>query len=227
MSSAQPDELRNIYANRFKADVEYRRRVWQVLVEDWFQQWVPDSATVLDLGCGYGEFINAIHARNRFALDLNPDTRSRLVNGINLIQQDCSMPWPLGPGELDVVFTSNFFEHLPDKPALGRALEQAFRCLKPGGRLIAMGPNIKFAKGRYWDFWDHHIPLTEASMVEVLTARGFEVERCYAQFLPYSMSGGPQYPLWMLRVYLRLQILWRLAGQQFLVVARKPSGKPS
>jgi SAM-dependent methyltransferase len=225
MSSAQPDELRNIYANRFKAGLEYRRRVWQVLVEDWFQQWVADSAVVLDLGCGYGEFINAIRCRAKYAMDLNPDSQSRLADGIELIQQDCSTTWPLEAGTLDVVFTSNFFEHLPDKPSLGRTIEQALRCLKPGGRLIAMGPNIKYAKGRYWDFWDHYIPLTEASMAEALTARGFEVERCYAQFLPYSMSGGPQYPLWMLRVYLRLQILWRLAGQQFLVVGRKPTGK--
>ena len=66
-------------------------------------------------------------------------------------------------GELDLVFTSNFFEHLPDKSSLGRTLEEIFRCLKPGGRLVAMGPNIRFTGGSYWDFWDHYLPLTEAS----------------------------------------------------------------
>jgi hypothetical protein len=30
-------------------------------------------------------------------------------------------------------------------------------------------------------------------------------------------------PLWMLRVYLRLPIAWRIFGRQFLVVARRPA----
>jgi predicted SAM-dependent methyltransferase len=57
---------------------------------------------------------------------------------------------------LDVVFTSKFFEHLSDKPSLVATLSKAFRCLKPSGRLIALGPNIKYLPGEYWDFFDHH-----------------------------------------------------------------------
>jgi hypothetical protein len=104
----------------------------------------------------------------------------------------------------------------------GAVLDHVFRCLKPGGRLVAMGPNIKFTNGAYWDFWDHHLALTETSLAEGLVTRGFEIERCYPKFLPYTIVGGSEYPLWILKVYLQFKILWRIGGKQFLVVARKP-----
>src|SRR6267154_1295534 len=47
---------------------------------------------------------------------------------------------------LDVVFTSNFFEHLPNKDAIRRTPLEVYRCLRPGGRFIAMGPNMKYAR---------------------------------------------------------------------------------
>lgn len=226
MTAPTRDELARIYARRFAATSDYRRRVWQVLVPGFFQQFVPENGTVLDLGCGYGEFINAVRAKRKLAMDLNPDSQSRLNPGVTFLLQDCSHAWSVNPDELDLVFTSNFFEHLPDKQTLGLTLHQAFRCLKPGGTLIAMGPNVKFVNGRYWDFWDHHLPLTEMSLAEGLTIRGFEIERCESRFLPYTIVGGPEYPLWMLAVYLKFRILWRLKGGQFLIIARKPEEAP-
>lgn len=222
MQDERQTELARVYGNRFDTMREYRRRVWQVLVPNFFQQLVPDRAAVLDLGCGYGEFINTVRADSKFGMDLNPNSRANLDPGVKFLEQDCSTEWPLADGELDLVFTSNFFEHLPDKTALGKTLHQAFRCLKPRGRLIAMGPNIKFTEGRYWDFWDHYLPLTETSLSEGLTICGFEIERCHPRFLPYTMVGARRYPLWCVALYLRLPWLWWLKGEQFLVIAVKP-----
>ncbi len=221
MSEARQQELACVYAHRFDAAQEYRRRVWEVLTREFFQQFVPESSTILDLGCGYGEFINAIKAREKLGMDLNPQAKAHLAPEVRFLEQDCASRWPLLDRHLDVVFTSNFLEHLPDKTALGRTLDEAFRCLKTGGRLIAMGPNIKFTNGSYWDFWDHHIPLTESSLSEALCTRGLTIEQCEPRFLPYTMTKGPRYPLWLLRVYLRVPLLWRWRGQQFVVVARR------
>jgi hypothetical protein len=99
---------------------------------------------------------------------------------------------------------------------------EAFRCLKPGGLVIALGPNIKYLPGEYWDFFDHYLALTELSLAEALTMLGFNVEEKVPKFLPYTMSQGSQPPLWMLRLYLKLPFFWKIAGRQFLVVARKP-----
>jgi len=227
MSANTQEELVRIYANRFAETSAYRGRVWQVLVPQFFQQFVAESGTVLDLGCGYGEFINNIRAGQKLAMDLNPDAKARLNKDITFLQQDCSKTWQVDGGKLDLVFTSNFFEHLPDKTTLGNTLDQAFRCLKPGGRIVAMGPNIKFVNGAYWDFWDHHLALTETSLAEGMVTRGFEIEYCYPKFLPYTIVGGPEYPLWILKVYLQFKFLWSIGGKQFLVIARKPAASPS
>ena len=154
-------------------------------------------------------------------MDLNPSAKDHLSGDVELFEQDCSSPWPLATGSLDVVFTSNFFEHLPTKQALQLALGEAHRCLKPKGRLIALGPNVKFLSGKYWDFFDHHLALTELSLSEVLTMTGYRVEQAIPKFLPYTMSQGSEPPLWTLRAFLKIPILWRLFGRQFLVIGQK------
>jgi SAM-dependent methyltransferase len=223
MSAAEsPEELSAQYARRFTVMQDYRRRMWSVLTADYFQQFIPAQGTVLDLGCGWGEFINQISAARKFGMDLNPDSARHLADGVQFLHQDCSQPWQVEPGSLDAVFTSNFFEHLPDKAALKATLAHAFTALKPGGRLIALGPNVKATGGAYWDFFDHHVMLTEQSLREVIELTGFTTERCLARFLPYTAVGKPQAPLWMIRLYLKLPIVWRFFGGQFLLVARRP-----
>jgi len=215
------DDLKAIYSRRFAGKEEYRRRVWHVLLSDFFQPLVPETGAVLDLGCGYGEFINQIKGPICYAMDLNPDAGRYLKSDVLWLQQDTSSQWPLEDGTLDLVFTSNFFEHLPNKPKLVDTLKETYRCLKPGGRLVALGPNIKYLGGAYWDYWDHHVALTEASLAEVLQTVGFKMERVVPRFLPYSMSDGRQYPLFFVRLYLQLSLAWRLFGRQFLVVGAK------
>ncbi len=85
-----------------------------------------------------------------------------------------------------------------------------------------MGPNIKFVPGAYWDFLDHHIALTEMSLKESLELSGFCVERCEDRFLPYTMVGGSKPPLWTVALYLKVPLLWKLKGKQFLLIASKP-----
>ena len=218
---ADAQELQTIYSRRFQGNQAYRIRVWRVLVRHFFQKHIPCDGTVLDLGCGYGEFINSVTAHVKYGMDLNPATVDHLASEVKMLRQDCSARWDLPDGSLDAVFTSNFFEHLPDKATLARTLQQAHRCLKPGGRLIAMGPNIKHLPGAYWDFWDHYLPLTELSLSEGLETNGFAVEICHGRFLPYTMVSAREYPDFVLKCYLGLPWVWRFFGRQFLVVARK------
>ena len=214
-------DLQKIYSTRFAGKTEYRTKVWQFLAK-YFGQWVPRGGSVLDLGAGYCEFINNVDAAVKYAMDLNPDVHGRAGAAVNVIQQDCSEPWPLPEGTLDAVFTSNFLEHLPNKEGVRKTLSNAHRCLKPGGRLIAMGPNIKYIPGAYWDFFDHYVELTELSLAEGLANCGFEIDLQVGRFLPYTMSQGRQHPIWMLRLYLALPMVWPLFGGQFLVIGRKP-----
>lgn len=217
---SSPD-LEQIYRERFSGMLEYRKKVWRVLTARFFSRWVAADAAVLDLGCGYCEFINHIAARKKYGMDLNPDAAKHAAPDVEVLQQDCSTPWPVSERTLDVVFTSNFFEHLPTKTHLEQTLQHAWRSLKPGGAMVAMGPNIKYLPGEYWDFYDHHIALTELSLIEVMKKCGFTIELMKPRFLPYTMSNGSGYPIWMLRVYLALPVAWRFFGKQFLIVARR------
>jgi hypothetical protein len=75
--------------------------------------------------------------------------------------------------------------------------------------------------GAYWNFWDHHVPLTEQSCAELLQMKGFGIVECITRFLPFSMSGGKKLPLFLIKLYLKLPLIWPLFGKQFLVIGSK------
>src|SRR4051794_15512450 len=215
------NELQAIYDRRFNAHIAYRKKVWHVLVSNFFSKFIPPDGSILDVGCGYGEFINQVTCKKKYALDLNTRAREHLSKDVTFIEQDCSMRWPLPDNSLDVVFTSNFFEHLPSKEALRATIEQARRCLKFGGQIIALGPNIRFVGGAYWDFWDHHLALTDSSLAEIMQLQGFQLERVIDRFLPYTMVNQRTVPAFLVSMYLKVPIAWRIVGKQFLVIGRK------
>lgn len=217
-----PSELQKIYDARFATTAAYRNSLWKILTTEYFSRYVSVENTVLDLGCGYGEFINNIRCREKYGMDLNPRSESHLNSDVKFLRQDCSSTWQIPDHSLDVIFTSNFFEHLPDKQRLSETLAEAHRCLRSSGIFIAMGPNIKFTGGAYWDFFDHYLALTDLSLTEVLEIQDFRIRSAIDRFLPYTMVNAPQYPTWMMSVYLKLSIAWPLFGKQFLIVATKP-----
>ncbi|CAA0088130.1 27-O-demethylrifamycin SV methyltransferase [Halioglobus japonicus] len=208
------------YRQRFSQATDYRNALWAVLCNDFFQRYIDRQSVVFDLGCGWGEFSNNISASKKYAMDMNPDAAARLNDDVELFSQDCSQPWPLADASLDVVFTSNFLEHLPDKAHVEATVAELKRCLKPGGLLIAIGPNVRLLPGAYWDFWDHHVHISDRSLAELLSMNGFEVTEREAAFLPYTMSDGKQPNLLLVKLYIKFRLFWKLFGKQFLVVAR-------
>jgi len=220
-ASHSPDELRTIYSNRFDEHLRYRNEVWRVLTSRFFSSLIPPSSRVLDLGCGYGEFINNINCAAKYAMDMNPAAAPRLATDVTFIEQDCSRVWPLPEGHLDAIFSSNFFEHLASKNELSDTLAQAHRCLRPGGKIIAMGPNVRFVGGAYWDFWDHHLPLTDEALAEALRLHKFQIVYSVPKFIPYTMVNRRQIPRFLISIYLKVPLFWRMMGKQFLVVGRK------
>jgi ubiquinone/menaquinone biosynthesis C-methylase UbiE len=215
-------DLQEEYQQRFQGADVYRDSVWKILCNEFFSKFIPRESVLLDLGAGWGEFSRNIKARKKYAMDLNPDCGDRLDGQSIFFQQDCATTWPLENGTLDIVFTSNFLEHLPSKELVDKTLREAYRCLKRGGKIICLGPNIKYVPGSYWDYWDHFIPITEESMAETLTLKGFRITTKAARFLPYTMSGGKQQPLFVVKLYLKMRFVWRIFGKQFLVIAEKP-----
>lgn len=217
------EHVRAIYRHRFEPEERLRHAVWRVLVDAWFCRYLTGVESVLDLGAGWGHFVNQVDVPRRYAIDVNPDASARLAPGVELVATDALGRWPLADGSLDLVFTSNFLEHLPDRDAVTTVLAEARRCLRPGGRIVCLGPNVRYLAGSYWDFFDHVVPLSERSLAEALTVSGFEVEELIARFLPATMARRRVPPPFVIRAYLRFPPAWRVLGRQFQVVGRKPA----
>lgn len=215
------DILQDEYRLRFSETERYRADVWKVLCDKYFSRFFTPDSSVLDLGSGWGEFINNIQAKKKYAMDLNPEAGCKVSDKVQFSHQDCSKEWGIETESLDVIFTSNFLEHLPDKAHIERTITEAHRCLKHDGQIICLGPNIKHVPGAYWDFWDHFVPLTDNSLSELLMLKGFIIQSKTSRFLPYSMSNAKRPPLFFVKLYLKLPFIWPLFGKQFLIVGRK------
>lgn len=216
-------DVAKIYKERFEqTGLERRDRVWKVLCRHFFDRRVPENGTVLDLACGYGEFINNIRAGRKIAVDLNPDAPKHLAPGIAFWNIPATEFSTVGREVADVVFTSNFLEHLRDKKECDDVFGAVHGMLKPGGKFIILGPNIRFAYRQYWDFYDHYLPLSHLSLAEGLRIAGFRIEENIPRFLPYTMNNNaPTHDL-LVRAYLALPLAWRVLGKQFLVTAVRP-----
>ncbi len=215
--------LSHLYSNRFNAqEQEQKERIWRVLCSDFFQGYIRTSDTVLDIGAGYCEFINHIRCASKIALDLNEDTSRYARGDVRVVRCMSNAMSEIDSASVDVAFASNFFEHMPSKEIFLQTLREIRRVLRPMGKLLILQPNIRFLNGEYWDFLDHHIPLTDRSVVEALLAIGMEPVEVKPRFLPYTTKSRlPQHPA-LVRIYLRFPLAQQLLGKQAWIVAIKP-----
>jgi len=214
-------QVAQLYRLRFKRELESRNEIWKVLCSDFFQKYVGQSDTVCDLGAGYCEFINNIKAKNKIAVDINPDTKKFAGKNVRvIITSSTKLPNKL-TNNIDVVFASNFFEHLPTKEDITRTLTEIKKVLVRNGKLIILMPNLRYVGAAYWDFLDHQLPLTDMSMIESLELNGFKIIEKRAKFLPYSTKSKlPKAPIFV-SLYLKLKPLHLIFGKQSLIVALK------
>ena len=219
--------LDSLYATRFpEADRAGKDAIWRVLCPHFFQRYVNPDDVVLDIGAGFGEFLRHIKCKHRIAVDIEKLSGRQLPPGTEeVFSPSHELSQKVAANSVDVVFCSNFFEHLPDKATFLATLREIRTVLRPGGRLLALQPNIRYVGGAYWDFVDHHLPLTHVTLVEACESLGLEIVEVVPKFLPYTTrSALPQSP-WLVRLYLMFPPAWRLLGKQTWFVARKPTAK--
>ena len=223
-AAASGIDYERLYAYRFRdVDQASRQAVWTEIARYIYQR-LGEPGSVLDPAAGRGEFITAVPADDRWGVDLvkQGDVESA---GVKMIIGDI-MDVELPSKHFDGVFVSNFIEHLPDQDSVGTVLAKLRDAMRPGGRIAIMGPNFRYCAKSYFDCADHTVILTHVGAEEHVHAAGFQVESVAPRFLPYSFRGLlPPSPR-LTRTYLRVPVLWRLFGKQFLVIARKPAAEP-
>lgn len=217
--TADSEDLRVLYDNRFGAEDVQRTDLWRVLCQKFFQRWVPRDATVLDVAAGHCEFINNIEAGRRLAVDLNPDVLVRAAEGVEAVIAHSDSMTHIESSSVDRVFISNFFEHITRDVIVSTLLE-AKRVLKSDGKLLVLQPNVRYCARDYWMFFDHITPIDDRALAEAFDATGFDVELSIPRFLPYTTKGRLPVGTGPVRLYLKVPFAWRFLGAQAFMVGR-------
>ncbi|MCK5784401.1 MAG: class I SAM-dependent methyltransferase [Desulfobacterales bacterium] len=209
-----------LYEYRFKGINQGTRQVaWNEIALFVYDQ-LGRPSCVLDPASGRGEFISAIPAKERWAVDETTYHSGNHQGAVRFIQANIFNA-ELKNEYFDGVFVSNFLEHLQSQEQVSVFLEKMYRVLRQGGRIAVMGPNFKYCSSEYFDCADHTLALTGTAVAEHLYAAGFNIRRVIHRFIPFSFrSIIPPNPL-LIRWYLRMPFAWRFLGKQFLLIAER------
>jgi SAM-dependent methyltransferase len=210
-----------VYEFRFdERENAAKEGVWREITR-FLQRFVPRDAAIIELAADRGMFIRGIVAREKWASDLR-DTSSHMGPGVRFVQANgLEIADRVEPGHFDVVFMSNYLEHLDSGEAVIEQFRVAHRLLKPGGRVMVLQPNIALVGPRYWDFIDHRVALTDRSLEEAATLAGFATEALFRRFLPYSVKGRLPTHRLLVRAYLAFRPAWWIMGKQTLYVGTR------
>jgi len=204
------------HRSRFTADPR-REVLWRALWRFHFCRLIGPEDCVLDLGAGYGEFINAVVARRRIALDHWPGFTRHLAPGIEAVVGGAVDLEFLEDDSIDFVLASNLFEHLT-QTHLATILARLRRKLKPTGSLTIIQPNYRYAFREYFDDYTHKTVYSHISLADFLTANGFLVVETRPRFLPLTLRSGLPVSPRLIQVYLLSPI--KPMAKQMLIRAR-------
>jgi len=195
-----------------------RELVWRTLCEAFFNRLVEPEFHVLELGAGYGHFINNIQCKNKTAVDqwpgmlqyVRPEVTPHLGSVTNLDF--------LPDRSIDFAFASNLFEHLT-QAEFAATLAELRRTLKPSGSLNILQPNYRLAYREYFDDYTHCSVYSDLSLCDFVSTHGFQVTESVPGFLPLSLksSRSPVRP-WLIKMYLASP--WKPLARQMFVRAR-------
>jgi len=208
------------FETRFAHD-ERRETLWRVLWESVFRSWISPQDSVLELGAGYGHFINQVVARRRIALDMWEGFGKFLKPGIEAQVGPVTDLSFLGPKSVDFAFASNLFEHITHED-LAEVLRQLRESLTERGTLNIVQPNYFYCYREYFDDYTHKTIYSHTAMSDFLEAHGFEVFDVRPKFLPLTIKSRLPVSAFLIRMYLLSP--WKVMGKQMLIRARVRRG---
>ncbi|HEY1339219.1 MAG TPA: class I SAM-dependent methyltransferase [Bryobacteraceae bacterium] len=206
----------NYFQARFAPDPR-RDVLWRALYRYYFSKLISETDCVLDMGAGYGHFINQVRARRRIAVDDWPGTADHLQEGIEFRAVNAANLSFLETGSVNFAFASNLFEHMT-QDEFACVLRHLKRILAAGGTLNILQPNFYYSYRRYFDDYTHRTIYTHTSLCDFLEANGYRVVECRPRFLPLTVKSRlPVSPL-LIRLYLASP--WKPLSGQMLIRAR-------
>lgn len=155
-----------------------------------FSAWVLDRVQwrgdehVLDLGCGSGRYVSALHKRvpsvTYFGLDLSSGMLARHSQPGRLAQAD-AQSLPFADHSFDVVMANHMLYHVPD---INRAIGEIRRVLKPDGTVVA-ATNSTNSMPQFYELYKRAIM--------VLTAPGKQISVPLPASHAFSVESGTRH----------------------------------
>jgi SAM-dependent methyltransferase len=137
------------------------RRIPHEVVE-YLRSFFSDCTSVLDLGCGQGDFL----FDGTVGLDM--DFLALKEAGRRVVQADLAESIPLRSATFDGVLAKDILEHLPE-PA--RFMNEIARVSSPGARLVITTPRA--IPRAVWDDYTHMRGFTRPALERLLAATGW------------------------------------------------------
>lgn len=139
------------------------------------------EGTVLDVGCGGQPFRPLLGNKVRYVAIDHASAGARFGYHDPSVRYFHGNRWPVEDRTVDLVLCTEVLEHILE-PC--RALEEAYRCLRPGGRLLATVPfaaRWHFVPHDYWRY-------TPSSLGHLLGQVGFIDVEVYARGNPITVA---------------------------------------
>lgn len=127
---------------------------------------------MLEPGCGRGEFLGNFQklGLDVYGVDISLEAKE-FTNGYPVDVCDVeNEAMPFADNTFDILYSKSFIEHL-HKPE--RYLSEAYRVLKPGGKLITLVPDWESNYKIYFDDFTHRTPFTQPSLSDAYKIFGF------------------------------------------------------
>lgn len=194
-------------------------------LRDWaagLVMYLPAAARgrLLDIGCGNGTFLASMRERGWEVLGVEPDPEaSRLAReryGLEVVT-DTLEGAALPVSSADAITLNHVIEHVPDPVAL---LEECCRLLQPGGKLVAVTPNVESLGHRLFGArWPH---LDPPRHLHLFSQRTLQACAEKAGLRTESLRGRVAFNSWaFLALQHALRLLDRKAGEELVLVATR------
>jgi SAM-dependent methyltransferase len=191
--------------------------VWRSLWRFYFSKLISPSDCVLDLGCGYGSFINTVVARRRIAVDLWENLSKYVDPNVERVVASVTDLDFIEDRAVNFAFASNLFEHL-SQATFARALEILRIKLSVKGTLNILQPNYRYAYKEYFDDYTHVSIFSHTSLADFLEANGYDVFEIRPRFLPMTVKSRLPVSPWLIKIYLASPI--KPLAKQMLIRAK-------
>ncbi|RDE05003.1 methyltransferase domain-containing protein [Sphingomonas aracearum] len=209
--------MSDAYHDTRLAEDPKRGAVWRALWRYFFRHRIGAEDTVLDLGAGYCDFVNAVRARRRIALDLWEGITRHAAPGVETIVGTAGDLAALPAKSVDYAFASNLVEHLSQAEFV-TMLEALARVLSDRGSFTMLQPNYRYAYKEYFDDYTHVAVYSHISLADLLASCGWQVVEVRKRFLPLTVKS--RLPSWGFLIAAYLASPVKPMGKQMLLVAQ-------